>query len=330
MDNDNLRTENNKLKAELSEMSRTVKRESSNTKNCMENVGHKNKSIESLNLQVVTLQGQNNIMAINISEKDSVLTELRDKILTVSNIKERIEGENTKLNQSILFLQHLLGQLQPIDKREHNPKVLQRESPDVEEVFILHDSLFKYVNEGLMKNEKVTGKKTFTPHLDDALRVVTSLSTTPKVIFLHTATNDLPHISEEEILSKITEIHTICRQRGKKFIWSGITPRSDDPSISAKGQLVNASIRYTLAREEETFFSWNGTSWMRGEASTNHFMKMISTSINKGRVRWLLIRVILYKALNKEELTSHKFNGNTDKNSRYRHNHKKQVVFTMV
>ena len=156
-----LRTENNKLKAELSEMSRTVERESSNTKNWMENVGSKNKSIESLNLQVVTLQGQNNIMAINISEKDSVLTELRDKILTVSNIKERIEGENAKLNQSILFLQHLLGQLQPIDKREHNPEILQRESPDVEDVFILHDSLFKYVDEGLMKNEKVTVKKTF-------------------------------------------------------------------------------------------------------------------------------------------------------------------------
>ena len=275
---------------------------------------------------MVTLQGQNYIMAINIS----VLTELRDKILTVSNIKERIEGENAKLNQLILFPQHLLGQLQPIDKREHNPEVLQRESPDVEDVFIVHDSLFKYVNEGLMKKEKVTVKKTFTPHLDNALRVVTSLSTKPKVVFLHTATNDLPHISEEEILSKITEIHTICRQRGMKFIWSGITPRSDDPSINAKGQLVNARIRYTLAREEETFFSWNGNFVdERGGVNKSFYEDDIHLNKQGSRTLALNTRHSICKALNKEELTSHKFNGNTDKNSRYRRNHK-EVIFTMV
>ena len=106
-----LRTENNNLKAELSEMSSLVERESSNTKTWMEEVGRNKTSIESIYLQVVTLQGHNNIMAIDRSEKDNVLTELRDKLLIFSNIKGRMEGESAKLNQSVLFLQHLLRQL---------------------------------------------------------------------------------------------------------------------------------------------------------------------------------------------------------------------------
>ena len=60
----NRRTENYNLKAELSEMSSIVERESSNTKKWVEEVGLNKKSIEPLNLQVATLQGQTTIMIL--------------------------------------------------------------------------------------------------------------------------------------------------------------------------------------------------------------------------------------------------------------------------
>ena len=135
----------------------------------------------------MTLQGQNNIMVINISEKDSALIGLRERLLTDSNVNERLEGENMQLNQSMLYLQQLLGQLQPTSKVEQIV-VPDRYSESVEDVLIMHDSLYKHVAEGVTKNENISVKKVWAPHLSDALREITSLIIKPKVIFLHTAT----------------------------------------------------------------------------------------------------------------------------------------------
>ena len=196
-------------------------------------------------------------MAINLSEKDSALIGLRDSLLNASNVNERLEGENTQLNQSMLYLQQLLGQLHPTNKGEQIV-VQDTYNESGEDVIIMHDSLFKHVAEGVTKNENISLKKVWTPHLSDALREITSLIIKPKVIFLHTATNDLPMLTEEEIVGKVIEIQKICTQRGIKFIWSGIIPRGDDPSLSSKGQLVNAMLSYTLGKDDMTFISWNG------------------------------------------------------------------------
>ena len=134
-----------------------------------------------------------------------------------------------------------------------------------------------------------------------------AIISTPKEICLHRATNDLPRINDEEILSKATEIHTICRQRGVKIIWSGITPWSEDPSINEKGNLLMRGLVIPW-REKKKGFSL-GTERI-GMASTNRCMKMTSTSINKDRVHCLLTRD-----------TSRQYNVNIDRGNRYRHNH---------
>ena len=222
--------------------------------------------ISNLELQINTLNGQNNLLVISNNDKDSLMREKQEDLIKMNFQVGRCEGEKVKLEESINILRALLSQNNaPYDNntQESNfPPSNINELPDVEDVYIIHDSLFKEINPGLTKKERVSVKKIWAPKICDALHFVKNSQVMPKVILLHTSTNDLEVMDAEQIVSIIGEIYQVVNDKNAKFIWSNIVPRNDNLSLNAKAALINAMVGVHLMNKEGVFFIRNDNFYL--------------------------------------------------------------------
>ena len=113
-------------------------------------------------------------------------------------------GENTPMSDSTQNLKTLLEQSLANSKTFETKNVIDESAVSKEvstkDVLILHGSLFKHVIEGIVKREKLTVKKVWTPSLNDAFNFVSAIRGKRKVIVIHTRTNDLNKHSNEKIV----------------------------------------------------------------------------------------------------------------------------------
>ena len=137
-------------------------------------------------------------------------------------------------------------------------------TPKEEDVIIIHDSLFKDISEGLLKNEKLTVKKVWTAGVRDAHEYVLDMRHKPKVVILHSDTNDLKHLSELEIVDYFMKIQDILESRNINMLFSYIAPRLDSKDFNAKALVINALIDRRCCEKENVTISRHDNFYPRG------------------------------------------------------------------
>ena len=182
---------------------------------------------------------------------------LRENISKLIGEVETLRSEMTSLKQ--LLINRIQSSSNPIDDKteETGPAV-----------WILHDSLFKSVSEGLLKNEELTAKKLWCPRIHDAPKIIGEQQklqqSSPKVCVLHVGTNDLAHLSEQEIVNEVFKVHQILKSMESKLIFSTIAPRFDVPKLNVKAQLVNALVISRLEEVSDVIISRNDNLYTNG------------------------------------------------------------------
>ena len=166
----------------------------------------------------------------------------------------RCEGEKSKLEDTVNILRNLQQQIGVENINvNRDPTDRKTDVPQTEDVFILHDSLFKEISTGLLKKEEISVKKLWTPRIYDALEAIRNLTEKPKFVYLHCGTNDLEEIDPEQMVSDIGEIYNILKGRDIKFAWSNIIPRRDTNVLNAKAELVNAMVGIKLMNKDGAY-----------------------------------------------------------------------------
>ena len=139
------------------------------------------------------------------------------------------------------------------------------------DVVILHDSLFQKITEGILKKENLSVKKVWTPRVHDALEYVTAMNQRPKVVILHSATNDLSESDDDVIIDDILKLHEILETRDIKMIYSYIWPRNDERDLNAKAQVINAIIDRKLSGKSNVTIARNDNFYKRGSINGDLF-----------------------------------------------------------
>ena len=139
-------------------------------------------------------------------------------------------------------------------------------------MLLLHDSLFKHVTDGILKREKITVKKVWAPGLNDAFNFVSAFSSNPKVVIIHSGTNDLGNYSNENIVELVNNIHEILSIRGIKMVYSEIVPRMDELDFNA--QVVNALVYKSIANNTGLPFQRMSVFIAKVLATINYTWKM--------------------------------------------------------
>ena len=265
--------------------------------NVLSDVERLQSHVNSLNLQITTLQGQNNILAISEKDKDTMIYDLQTNISKMSEEIGRLNGEKTQLENSLKVLQSLLQTSKGLPQPDKKDKPLS-EPPDV---VIIHDSLFKDITEGILKNEGLTVRKIWAPRIKDAYSAIESMQIKPKAILVHTSTNDLKFLGEDEIVKGIIDTYHLTKNWGVKFIWSDITPRTDNIELNAKAQLVNALVGWKLAKCDGIIFCRNDNFYECGVINASLFEDEVHLNSDKGAgILAQNARFAICRALNKE------------------------------
>ena len=85
-----------------------------------------------------------------------------DKIHEIAESLANTQGEVAQLQATVINITNILENLKNADTI--NTSSYERRPHT--DVIILHDSLFKYINEGIMKNERLSTRKMWSPRLD--------------------------------------------------------------------------------------------------------------------------------------------------------------------
>ena len=180
------------------------------------------------------------------------LMELMERASKSAENLVQTEVEVSRLKETIIQLKEIvknckttnIGNSPSYEKRAHT------------DVIILHDSLFKYINKGIMKNERLTTSKICAPRLDDAIQICQSLNENDaSVICLHVSTNDLEHLPAETIAGKVEQIYQIVSKLNMKFVYSCTLPRND--CLEPKANLANAMAIDKLSNQKDAIISRN-------------------------------------------------------------------------
>ena len=99
---------------------------------------------------------------------------------------------------------------------------------------------------------------------------------------LHTVTNDLPHLSEDQIVKYVIDIYQLVNKQIIKFIWSNIVPRNDNIELNTKANLINALIARELAKQDGAYISRNDNLYHRDLLNTSLFDEGGVHLIDKG------------------------------------------------
>ena len=265
--------------------------------------------IKKLDLQVNTINGQNNLLSISINDKDALLNSHHKELLEATSRVSNYEGQVNRMEEYIQYLRSMKNSGQQVISNSNIP-ITQHEPTPCEDIFIIHDSLFKEISDGIMKNEKMSVKKIWAPKLQDALNVVKSLESRPKVVLLHSATNDLPDVDVNDIVKHVVDIYEIVKNMNIKFVWSNMVPRNDNPELNAKAHLVNAMIGNQLLHKDGTYIVRNGNFYDGDMVNVDLFDKDGIHVANRG-ISTLAqnVRITLCRSLNKEFVTKQRRSG---------------------
>ena len=151
------------------------------------------------------------------------------------------------------------------------------EIPQVEDttgdpdVVILHDSLFKAVKtEGLMRKERKKVLMKWCPKLSDALVAVQEMREKPKVVLIHSGTNDLGNVDENTMVETVKSIYDILNARGIKMVYDYILPRADK-GATAKAEVVNSRVLQQFADVDDVDIARNYRFYWNGQQSDRLF-----------------------------------------------------------
>ena len=89
------------------------------------------------------------------------------------------------------------------------------------------------------------------------------------MVYLHVGTNNLAKMTESEISEKVLAIYNVLHERKIKFIYSNITPRSDE--FDAKGQITNIIIAQKLRSCIDAQVCHNENLYNRGTFEKNNY-----------------------------------------------------------
>ena len=224
------------------------------------------------------------------------IAEMHNLLNTIKNGNFRKETNDTRKS--------------PAEERRHN-------LPSPVDVIIYHDSLFKHINGGIMKNENLQTELVWAPKLADISQNLDHLNSSAKIVTVHTGTNDLENKSAESIVSAVADIFEKVKNRNKLFMFSCILPRKD--KWQSKGNLVNALI---LERFENTrgFFISKNANFSDIFGNINEALYSDNIHINKtsGSSRLASnIRSKICEVLKIEYITKPKTRISPNRNNRY-------------
>ena len=156
-----------------------------------------------------------------------------------------------------------------------------------------------------MKNEQVSDKKVWAPRIYDVLQTVKNMQDKPKVVLLHTSTNDLEDIDDEQIVADITEIYHLLNKRGIKLVWSNIVPRNDSSVLNSKTELINAKVGFSLMNKDGVYIARNDNFYIRDVINTSLYDEDGIHVFDKGITKLAQnARSALCRSLNKEFVTT--------------------------
>ena len=244
-------------------------------------------------------------MGANSEDKDKKIYNLQSNC---ENLRERLGkalGEAETLRVSIHTLQTLVNRFQPNSKNNIPNEVdatTKSVIEDHEDVTIFHDSLFQHISEGVLKKEGMSVKKIWSPRIEGAYKAIVELEYNPKVIVLHTSTNDLIHLNENKIVDVVMKIYEEVDKRGSKFVYSDIAPRMDNIELNAKAQIINAVVASKLVKKDNAFISRNDNFYNRSVINKDLY-KMDGIHLNEQRGSGILAqntRITICRSLDKE------------------------------
>ena len=269
----NLQNRNQSLEANISSVMKD--------RDCLDNDGEKRVGmIEKLKDEITTLQRDYQIV---IDEKARAEIFLEDEKKKVYVIQKQIDALNIELGKSrgkaielelsSKRLHDLLNEtLSNRSQGQFNIAPLTEEDQMAQEdVMIYHDSLFKHIKDGIMKNENLKVGMLFSPLLSDVLNNVKKLATKPRIVVVHAGTNDLVKTDEDTMLKIVKDIHTILHNRNIKMVYSFVTPRYDSPELNAKAQVHNARVAQLIGGEADVTVARNECFYKRGMIDTALF-----------------------------------------------------------
>ena len=191
----------------------------------------------------------------------------RDKAIHVlTNDKKDLSSKLDELIQQFNTLKELMHGVatSELGNRRETAATDDAGDPDI---IILHDSLFKSVKaDGLMRREKQKVLLKWTPKLSDALETVIAMQEKPKVVMLHSGTNDLGDSDENSMLECIKSMYDVLEARGIKFVYSYILPRTGR-GVTGKAEVVNSRVVQMFAQKEEVFIGRNDRFYWHGVQS---------------------------------------------------------------
>ena len=255
----------------ITQLNNSIELEKKKSSHSETQIGNSLHRIKNFELQLCTLQAENNVLSISNQDTSVTITEYQKKIETLTYTNGILEGKMKQLNDCMHILRSLIRNGNPeTNALSASPDYVSPQEVPCENIFILHDSLFKGVTDGITKNENLSVKKIWAPQLKDAFDIVTNMKENPKVVFLHSATNDLQHLHENDIVKYVLDIYETVNNLGIKFVWSNIVPRTDNNEINSKAYLVNAMVCRELVRKEAAFILRN-ENFYDGDM-INHFL----------------------------------------------------------
>ena len=240
--------------------------------NISNNLQIKTTSFNALKIEHTEVEKQTVITGTEIGRLKVFLTD-RDK--TIQVLRNEKEDLMTKLGESLQQFNTLNELVKNLSKPTHsnrNDTSTEEEDPNTEpDIIILHDSLFKGVkSDFLMRREKQKVLLKWSPKLGDALNTVLEMQEKPKVVMLHSGTNDLGGTEEKEMIESIKRMYDVLEARGIKFIYSYILPRVDRDE-TAKAEVINSRVVQMFARKDEVCIGRNDRFYYHGIQSDRLF-----------------------------------------------------------
>ena len=225
--------------------------------------------IKHLDLQVTTINGQKNMLIIEGTDKSKKIQHMQTEIDNMSFRVGQLSGQNAEIQKSTEMLKAMVDNYLKNSKASTENVANENEAiKESDDVIIYHDSLFKHVSEGLLKKENLKVKKVWAPTLKTVLDFVTALQIKPKLVVVHSGTNDLGKQSNESIAQLVADIQEVLMRSGIKFVFSEIVPRLDE--LDFKAQVVNA-MTYSLLANKDVTIAKNSSFYDRGVINKDLF-----------------------------------------------------------
>lgn len=191
------------------------------------------------NLQLSALQEQNNMLAAENKIKEKIVASKQNELQKTIDMLKKYQnnGANEIISTSVQ------------ERKLHSELMkLSRDKEDYlfGDIIVIHDLMNKKFNCNLVKNTNISVKDVFAFSLSDAVEILNDIQTHPRLVLLHTGSNDIKMMNDEHLVEYILQIYNILRPRDIKLAWSSYVPRSADILLSTKAYVINKKVEKEL------------------------------------------------------------------------------------